>query len=128
MISNDSERPSADVIRIGDFIVTFSSREVMSEGMRRPRRLTPKALGVLRMLLRSPGAVVTRDELFAEVWPDTLPTNDVLTQAVTQLRKAFASDDDAAAPYIETIAKTGYRLLVAVSVVEGCRARAADRA
>ncbi len=118
MISNDSERPSADVIRIGDFIVTFSSREVMSEGMRRPRRLTPKALGVLRMLLRSPGAVVTRDELFAEVWPDTLPTNDVLTQAVTQLRKAFASDDDAAAPYIETIAKTGYRLLVAVSVVE----------
>lgn len=118
MISNDSERPSADVIQIGDFIVTLSSREVMSEGMRRPRRLTPKALGVLKALLRSPGAVVTRDELFAEVWPDTLPTNDVLTQAVTQLRKAFATDDDAAEPYIETIAKTGYRLLMPVSVVE----------
>lgn len=118
MISPLSEPPSADVIRIGDCTVTMSSREVMLPGARRPRRLTPKALGVLKVLMRSPGAVVTRDELFAEVWPDTLPTNDVLTQAVTQLRKAFSSDDVDAAPYIETIAKTGYRLLVAVTAVE----------
>ncbi|REN18664.1 hypothetical protein DSI35_01550, partial [Mycobacterium tuberculosis] len=74
MIINDSERPSADVVRIGDCTVILSSREVMVVGVRRPRRLTPKALGVLRALMRSPGAVVTRDELFAEVWPDTLPT------------------------------------------------------
>ncbi len=90
----------------------------MAPGARRPRRLTPKALGVLKALLRCPGTVVTREELFAEVWPDTLPTNDVLTQAVTQLRKAFASDDEAGTAYIETIAKTGYRLLVPVRVVE----------
>lgn len=118
MISNDSERPSADVVRIGDCTVTLSSREVLVPGVRRPRRLTPKALGVLKVLIRAPGAVVTRDELFAEVWPDTLPTNDVLTQAVTQLRKAFATGEDAGTPYIETIAKTGYRLLVPVSVVD----------
>jgi Tol biopolymer transport system component/DNA-binding winged helix-turn-helix (wHTH) protein len=118
MINNDSERPAADVVRIGDCTVVLSSREVMVVGVRRPRRLTPKALGVLKALMRSPGTVVTRDELFAEVWPDTLPTNDVLTQAVTQLRKAFASDEDAGTAYIETIAKTGYRLLVPVNVVE----------
>ncbi len=93
----------------------------MVVGVRRPRRLTPKALGVLKALMRSPGAVVTRDELFAEVWPDTLPTNDVLTQAVTQLRKAFATDEEAGTTYIETIAKTGYRLLVPVSAVEQVR-------
>ncbi|WP_313243385.1 winged helix-turn-helix domain-containing protein [Stenotrophomonas sp.] len=118
MINNESEPPSADVMKIGDCTVILSSREVMVAGARRPRRLTPKALGVLKALMRAPGAVVTRDELFAEVWPDTLPTNDVLTQAVTQLRKAFASDDDSGTAYIETIAKTGYRLLVPVSVVE----------
>lgn len=93
----------------------------MVVGVRRPRRLTPKALGVLKALMRSPGTVVTRDELFAEVWPDTLPTNDVLTQAVTQLRKAFATDEDAGTTYIETIAKTGYRLLVPVTVVDEAR-------
>ncbi len=117
MISNISEPPSADVVRIGSCTVTLSSREVTVPGARRVRRLTPKALGVLKALLRSPGAVVTRDELFAEVWPDTLPTNDVLTQAVTQLRKAFASDDGDGTAYIETIAKTGYRLLVPVRML-----------
>jgi len=125
MIINDSERPSVDVVRIGDCTVILSSREVMVVGVRRPRRLTPKALGVLKALMRSPGAVVTRDELFAEVWPDTLPTNDVLTQAVTQLRKAFATDEEAGTAYIETIAKTGYRLLVPVSAVEDVRGMAA---
>ncbi len=117
MISLDSETPAADRLRIGDCTITLSSREVVVEGARRPRRLTPKALGVLKVLMRVPGAVVTRDELFAEVWPDTLPTNDVLTQAITQLRKAFSRDDDAGTAYIETIAKTGYRLLQPVSVL-----------
>ncbi len=73
---------------------------------------------MLRVLLRQPGRVVTREELFAEVWPDTLPTNDVLTQAVTQLRKAFAIGEDNGQAYIETIAKTGYRLLVPVQALQ----------
>lgn len=113
-ISNSDLR-DADILRIGECTVILSSREVQVPGARRVRRLTPKAVGVLRALVRSNGRVVTREELFAEVWPDTLPTNDVLTQAVTQLRKAFAGSDDAG-PYIETIAKSGYRLLVPVSL------------
>lgn len=113
----ESETPAADRIRIGECTITLSSREVVVDGARRPRRLTPKALGVLKVLMRVPGAVVTRDDLFAEVWPDTLPTNDVLTQAITQLRKAFSRDDEAGTAYIETIAKTGYRLLQPVSVL-----------
>jgi Tol biopolymer transport system component/DNA-binding winged helix-turn-helix (wHTH) protein len=115
MISPVTETAPADRIQIGECTVTLSLREVTVPGARRPRRLTPKALGVLKALMRVPGAVVTRDELFAEVWPDTLPTNDVLTQAITQLRKAFARDDDAGGVYIETIAKTGYRLLQPVT-------------
>lgn len=115
MISPASETTPADVILIGECTVTLSLREVVVPGARRPRRLTPKALGVLKALMRVPGAVVSRDELFAEVWPDTLPTNDVLTQAVTQLRKAFSGDDESGIVYIETIAKTGYRLVQPVS-------------
>ncbi|WP_445514059.1 winged helix-turn-helix domain-containing protein [Stenotrophomonas sp. 3(2025)] len=114
MINSEIQPPESDRVRVGECIVTLSSREVEVAGARRTRRLTPKSLGVLRVLMRQPGRVVTRDELFAEVWPDTLPTNDVLTQAVTQLRKAFSVDDDNGQAYIETIAKTGYRLLVPV--------------
>ncbi len=127
-MTSETQPPEADRIRIGDCTVTLSSREVDVVGARRPRRLTPKALGVLRVLLRQPGRVVTREELFAEVWPDTLPTNDVLTQAVTQLRKAFSTDQDNGQTYIETIAKTGYRLLVPVQVLADAEPESAEGA
>ncbi|WP_257644086.1 winged helix-turn-helix domain-containing protein [Luteimonas salinisoli] len=103
-------------MRIGDGLVTFSIREILMPGARRPRRIAPKALAVLGVLAEQPGRVVSRAELLARVWPGTLPTDDVLTQAVTQLRKAFAAGagDAADRRYIETIAKSGYRLLVDV--------------
>ncbi len=112
----DNEKPGADRLHIGECLVVLSSREVHPPDARKVQRLTPKSIGVLLVLARRAGQVVTRDELFAEVWPDTMPTNDVLTQAITQLRKAFASasvDGDGTA-YIETISKTGYRLLLPV--------------
>ena len=115
MATNPTEKPSSDRLRVGECLVVLSSREVHLPGTRKTQRLTPKSVGVLLVLARRSGQVVTRDELFAEVWPDTMPTNDVLTQAVTQLRKTFAATDAGeGATYIETIAKTGYRLLAPV--------------
>lgn len=105
---------SADVLQVGDCEVVLSLREIHVPGAKRPRRVTPKAMGVLRVLASSPGQVVTREQLLANVWPHTLPTDDVVTQAVTQLRKAF-NDGVEARDYIETIPKGGYRLLVPVS-------------
>lgn len=105
----------SDRVRVGDCVVDVPLREVHAPAARRPRRITPKSMGVLLALVDSRGRVVSRDALLAAVWPDTLPTNDVVTQAVTQLRKAFeparAADGQ---PYIETIAKSGYRLLAPV--------------
>ena len=113
----DNSKPEADRLNIGACVVLLSSREVHGPSARKVQRLTPKSMGVLLALARRAGQVVTRDELFADVWPDTMPTNDVLTQAVTQLRKVFAAADggDDNTPYIETIAKTGYRLLAPVA-------------
>lgn len=103
-------------LRVGRCLVDPVSREVHAPGLRRPLRLTPKAMAVLRVLALRAGEVVTREQLLAEVWPDTMPTNDVVTQAVTQLRKALAAaGEERGAGGIETIAKTGYRLLAPVS-------------
>ncbi|AZR28871.1 biopolymer transporter Tol [Xanthomonas vasicola pv. arecae] len=104
----------SDRLRVGQCVVDVASREVHAPGAKRPLRLAPKSLSVLLTLARQPGQVVTREQLLAEVWPDTLPTNDVVTQAVTQLRKAFASHGGQRSEHIETIAKTGYRLMAAV--------------
>lgn len=105
--------PPADHLKVGDCLVDIPLREIRAPGARRPARITPKSMGVLRVLAEAQGRVVARDALLAAVWPDTLPTNDVVTQAVTQLRKAFGERGDGPR-YIETIAKTGYRLLAPV--------------
>lgn len=108
----------SDRLRVGVHIVDVATREVHAPGMRRPRRITPKSMAVLLSLAGNPGRVVSRDALLASVWAGTMPTNDVVTQAVTQLRKAFA-EPVGNPPYIETIAKTGYRLLADVEWLQG---------
>jgi Tol biopolymer transport system component/DNA-binding winged helix-turn-helix (wHTH) protein len=111
-----SSLPSAR-LRVGECTVDMALREVHAPGARRPRRVTPKAIGVLAALIEQGDRVVSRDALMAQVWAGTLPTDDVVTQAITQLRKAF--DDERGNPrYIETIAKYGYRLLAPVEWLE----------
>ncbi|WAH65326.1 winged helix-turn-helix transcriptional regulator [Xanthomonas hortorum] len=105
---------SSGRLRVGHCVVDIASREVHAPGAKRPPRLAPKSLAVLLTLARQPGQVVTREQLLAEVWPNTLPSNDVVTQAVTQLRKALASHGGQRSEHIETIAKTGYRLMAPV--------------
>lgn len=108
--------PSAR-LRVGDCTVDMPLREIHSPGARRPRRVTPKAIAVLAALVEQGDRVVSRDALLAQVWAGTLPSDDVVTQAITQLRKAF--DDERGNPrYIETIAKYGYRLLAPVEWLE----------
>ncbi|MFC5571525.1 winged helix-turn-helix domain-containing protein [Lysobacter yangpyeongensis] len=92
-------------------------REIHAPSARRPRRVTPKAIAVLAALIEQGGRVVSRDALLAQVWAGTMPTDDVVTQAITQLRKGF--DDERGNPrYIETIAKYGYRLLAPVELLD----------
>ena len=73
-------------------------------------KLEPKVMQLLTYLAGRHGEVVSRRELEAEVWSGALVTDDAVTRAVIKLRKALG--DDARHPrYVETIAKTGYRLI-----------------
>jgi len=72
--------------------------------------LTPRAFDVLVVLLRQPGRVVDKRELFDQVWGDTVVTDNALTKIIKEIRQAL--DDDANAPrYIETVPKRGYRFI-----------------
>lgn len=101
-----------DSLRVGRCRVDVARRTVL-----RPdgsgKRLTVKALHVLLALVEADGAPLSREALLARVWPRTLPSDEVLTQAVAQLRKAFQDPEDDT-PYIETLARLGYRLLAPV--------------
>ena len=102
--------PQSDFLRIGECVLDLPRREVDGPCRAQPMRITPKAQQVLMVLVAHHGRVLGREALIEWVWPDTLPTDDVLTQAIAQLRKAFCDDRDAPR-YLETIAKGGYRLL-----------------
>lgn len=114
---HNSVAPESDCLRVGDCLVDLPRREVSTAQDVAPRRMTQKSLQVLLMLVSHQGKVVSREALLEWVWPDTMPTDDVVTQAIAQLRKAFGDDHDAPR-YIETIAKSGYRLLAAVDWIK----------
>ena len=79
-------------------------------------RLTPKALAVLRCLLTHAGQLVTKEVLFATVWPETVVSDAVLAAAIRELRRALG--DPARSPhYIETVHGRGYRFIAVVETL-----------
>ena len=73
-------------------------------------QVEPKVIEMLVCLAEHPGEPVTREDLHAAVWPGVVVGDKALTGAVSKLRKIF--DDDPRDPQvIETISKTGYRLI-----------------
>ncbi|HMB91255.1 MAG TPA: winged helix-turn-helix domain-containing protein [Rhodothermales bacterium] len=87
-------------------------------GQEREERLEPKATQVLVYLAERAGQVVPRSALLDDLWPDVFVTENALSRCISQLRKAF--DDDPRDPrFIETIPKTGYRLIAPVRPAVG---------
>lgn len=83
--------------------------------------LHPKAFAVLRCLLIRAGQLVTKDALFATVWPDTVVSEAVLATAIRELRRAL--EDRAHTPqYIETVYGRGYRFIASVRMAESTTA------
>lgn len=81
-------------------------------------KLEPKTMAVLDYLACRPGVVVPRLELEQTLWAGTVVGYDALSNTIIKLRKAFG--DKARAPkVIETIPKTGYRLIAEVTPLVG---------
>jgi DNA-binding winged helix-turn-helix (wHTH) protein/tetratricopeptide (TPR) repeat protein len=82
------------------------------------RRLEPKAVDVLALLVARAGDVVSKDELIDRVWESRIISEGTLTNTIAELRQALG--DDAREPrFIETIPKRGYRLACPVEDVGG---------
>lgn len=69
--------------------------------------LRPKTFDVLVHLAENSQRLVSKEELFAAVWPDLAITDDVLVQSISELRKVFGADGTR---LIKTVPRRGYRL------------------
>ncbi|MCX8113591.1 MAG: winged helix-turn-helix domain-containing protein [Burkholderiaceae bacterium] len=108
------EPSPAPALRIGPWRVDRLLNQISQDA--ETIRLEPRAIELLVYLAERPGQVVSREELFAAVWPGVVVTDDALTHAVIKLRKALG--DTARQPvFIETISKRGYRLIAPVASV-----------
>jgi DNA-binding winged helix-turn-helix (wHTH) protein len=76
--------------------------------------LRPKTFAVLQYLIENSGRLVSKDELFAAVWPNLAVTDDALVQSIGELRRALGDDGPR---LIRTVPRRGYRFESAVSVV-----------
>ena len=70
----------------------------------------PKAVDLLGVLVEEAGEVVPKDELLRRVWPDTFVEEANLSVNVSILRRALGDQPDGQ-PYIQTVARRGYRFL-----------------
>ena len=89
------------------------AQELLVEGTKNVP-LTQKAFRTLLVLIESRGQIVTKEELFQKVWPDTFVEEATLAQNVFTLRKVL-KDDRGTSHYIETVPKRGYRFVARVT-------------
>jgi TolB-like protein/DNA-binding winged helix-turn-helix (wHTH) protein len=83
-------------------------------GVSAPVPIGPRALDVLGVLVERAGELVTRDEIIAAVWPQTMVEDNNLNMQIAALRRVL----DAGRPppgCIQTIPRRGYRFVASVT-------------
>ena len=94
--------------RIGEHVVR--PNRGLIEGPQGSVRVKPKSMAVLCRLAAHPGRVVSRNEVLDAIWPHGDVSDDVLTHAIVELRRAFG-DSARDSRVIETIPRKGVRLI-----------------
>src|SRR5215470_17968535 len=77
-------------------------------------RLTGKALAVLCYLAEHGGQLVSKDDLFAAVWPGVVVSDSALVACIGELRRALG-DTRRTPQFVETVHGRGYRFIAPLS-------------
>jgi len=105
---SDSNRPVA--YTFGNFELDVAPFVLRHD--HKPVALGPKVVQTLLVLVERVGQVVTKDELFAHIWPEGYVEEANLSQNIYVLRKVLRAHR--AACHIETIPRRGYRFIANV--------------
>src|SRR5262245_40623291 len=102
-------------VRFGPFELDLHGGELRKEGRR--IRLQEQPFQILRMLLESPGEVVSREAIRKRLWPDgtIVEFDHSINASVNRLRDALRDSADKPR-YIETLARRGYRFIAEVDL------------
>jgi adenylate cyclase len=108
---NAKQLNKVSAFMVGDYQVEPSALRVV--GNEKVSRLEPRTMQLLVYFACHAGRVISRSELEEHVWEGRIVGEDALTNSISKLRRTLG--DNARHPrIIETVPKTGYRLIASV--------------
>lgn len=96
------------VYRVGEIEIDTSLGCITRNG--EEQYLRQKAFQLLLYLLERRQRLVTKEELFEDIWEGTAVSDDALVQLIKDVRKALG-DDPRQPQFIKTVPKVGYRFI-----------------
>jgi len=106
--------PSIRIVEFGSYQFDLDTLRLSEDGRHIPAQ--PKALETLRVLVRNHTRVVSKEEMLALVWHDTVVEEANLSQQIFTLRRLFG-DDPERPRFIATLPRRGYRFVAEVREV-----------
>jgi DNA-binding winged helix-turn-helix (wHTH) protein/predicted Zn-dependent protease len=99
--------------RFGEFELSPTEHRVTRNGQ--SVKLTPKAFDLLLFLVERPGRLLTKEEIFKQVWPDVAVQDSSLTAAISTIRKELGENPENEC--IKTVHTKGYRFDAKVVII-----------
>jgi len=99
------------VYEFGRFRLNVAQRELLRDGT--SLAVMPKVFDLLVLLVRSPGRLLTKEEILERVWPDACVDEGSLARTVSRLR-SLLGEGGRTGGFVETLSKQGYRFVADV--------------
>ncbi|QBB71023.1 hypothetical protein ELE36_12055 [Pseudolysobacter antarcticus] len=99
----------ATLLCFGPFMLDVRQRRLERDGLVVDVR--PKQFDALQLLIAHAGDLVTREQFYAALWPNTVVSETSLSKYIWQLRHILSDDNG---DYIKTVPKLGYRFVAPV--------------
>ena len=106
--------PAGPTFRLGEWLVEPDMNRLSSGST--VRQLEPKTMEVLVYLHGRPGAVVSAEEIIAEVWGGRPMGDNPVYKSIAKLRRALDGDSGESS-FVLTVPKKGYKLIRPVDQV-----------
>jgi predicted ATPase/DNA-binding winged helix-turn-helix (wHTH) protein len=110
------------MIKIGRIDVSLELRQAFLNSQ--PLRVGTRAFDILEVLIKAEGQLVSKEAVFAHVWPKTVVEESNLQVQISALRKLLGDDKD----LLKTIPGLGYRLIREASAGNGANKLGHDAA
>ena len=103
-----------EVFCFGEFELDVDAGELRRKNRR--LKLQPQPFKLLLLLVRKSGALVTRDEIRRELWPEGtfVDFDQAVNFSIKQIRDALGDEADRPL-YIETVPRRGHRFIAPIS-------------